>query len=477
MVLVAEMVTETKSRALPKFGSAKPRLAPPTPLRSDVKGFQAEAKALGIVMMPWQLVVARFIEARTKQGTRLYPEICVEVSRQNGKTTIAKPLITRALRDGKRVLHIADKRELPRQMHSMVANALAKEPELFPKRRGKTIWPRYGAGQEEIELANGGRYRVAAKAGGRGWDEVDVLIIDELREMEDFTPIAAASSTQAVSADPLTIYFTNAGDDKSVVLNSVRDRAGKDPNLAFLEWSADPDRDPEDRTGWFQANPAIGHMPSLYGWLEREYLRHKLAGTMPIFETENLCRSVPTLQPRVVSDVEWQRVRGEVPDPTSPVMGIKVDPEGRRASAVLAWTHDGKVYVRSFAEDTLAPVDLDAFAAELLPLARKHKVSRVAYDPWTDRDLARHFPDAKSINGADYFQAGVRFVNAVTGGTLRHDDDGTIATDLQYTIRRETANGWFAGRADAERPTTASEAAIRAVWLATEPPKAKPKVY
>jgi hypothetical protein len=477
MVMVADPAVSPPSRA--KYGSAKPRIAPPTPLRSDVKTFRAEAEKLGLILDPWQLLVARYIEARTKQGTRLYPEICVMVARQNGKTTIAKPLITRALRSGLRILHIADKRELPREMHSMVADALSSEPELFPKRRGKTIWPRYGAGQEEIELANGGRYRVAAKAGGRGWAEVDVLIIDELRELKDFTPIAAASSTQAVSSDPLTIYFTNAGDDDSVVLNSVRDRAGKDPNLAFLEWSAEPDRDPDDRTGWLQANPAIGHRPMLLAWLEREYLKHKLAGTMPIFETENLCRSVPTLQARIINDVDWQKARGPVGDPVSPVMGIKVDPEGRRASAVIAWKDDGNVYVRSFAEDTLSPVDLDAFAAELVPLAKQYKVSQVVYDPWTDRDLARHFPNAKSINGAEYFAAGTRFISEVTGGRLHHDDDGTIASDLAYTVRHETAQGWYAVRADAERPTTAGEAAIRAIYFATEPSheQPKPKVY
>lgn len=477
MVMVAEVMSRGPSKAVPKVGNAKPRLAPPLPLRSDVKGFREEASALGIELMPWQLVVARYIEARTKQGMRLYPEICVEVARQNGKTTIAKPLITRALRAGLRVLHIADKRELPREMHSMIANALSKTPELFPKRRGKTVWPRYGAGQEEIELANGGRYRIAAKTGGRGWDEVDVLVIDELREMEDFAIIAASSSTQAVSADPLTIYFTNAGDDKSIVLNSVRSRAAEDPNLAFLEWSADPDFDADNRRGWLQANPAIGHIPSLHGWLEREYLRHRLAGTMPIFETENLCRSVPTLQPRVLPDVVWQGLRGRMEEPVRPSLGLKVDPEGRRASAVIAWTVDGVIYVRSFAEDVTSPLDVDAFAVALQPLVRQFRVGAIGYDPWTDRDLARHFPNAKAINGADYVAAGERFVRAAEGGQLRHDDDGTIATDLTYTVRRETSNGWFATRADPDRPTTASEAAIRAVWLATNPSATKPKVH
>ena len=114
---------------------------------------------------------------------------------------------------------------------------------------------------------------------------------------------------------------------------------------------------------------------------------------------------------------------------------------------------------------------------ELKPLVRRHHITTIGFDPWTDRDLARHFPTAKAVNGADYVAAGERFVRAVKGGTLRHDDDGTIATDLTYTVRRETPNGWYATRADADRPTTAGEAAIRAVYLATNPSPSKPKVH
>ena len=52
-----------------------------------------------------------------------------------------------------------------------------------------------------------------------------------------------------------------------------------------------------------------------------------------------------------------------------------------------------------------------------------------------------------------------------------------LLTDLPYTVRRETANGWYATRAEADRPTTAGEAAIRAVYLATNPSPKKPSVH
>ena len=466
------MVAETLAEQTPKRRQgSKPRIAPPIPLRADIAEYKRESELLGFKPMPAQLTLARFVNARRPDGKRLYREIAMLIARQNGKTTGVKPVITAALRAGLRVMHLANTRELPREMFDAVATALSDEPSLFPRRRGKIIWPRYGAGQEEVKLENGGRYRIAAArtGGARGWTN-DVLIIDETRELLSFDVIDAAVPTTAGSPDPLVLYLSNAGTDKSVVLQSLRTRAENgDPNLAYIEWSASPERDAGDPRAWAEANPGFGYIPGLRDAVEAAYVRARTSGNMAGFETEHLCRWVPTLMPPIVPAVLWQRALGRLDDPTRPVLAFKVDPEGRRASAVIAWMADSICNVRSFAEDVTTPLDVDAFAQSLQPLIAKYRVSVIGYDPWTDRDLARHFKNAKAINGADYEAAGRRFVAMLEGNQLRHDDDGTIGDDLAYTVKRDTPNGWYAVRADAERPTTAGEAAIRAVWLATQP--------
>ena len=478
----AAMVASAVKRARRALkGRANPRISPPRPARSDLAAFVKTAEGMGITLMPWQKVAGRYLTARGPGDTRLYRDIAIEVSRQNGKTTLMEPFIIGALRDGKKVMHIAQSRELPRHMFGTIADALSAEPELFPKRRGKTIWPRYGAGQEEIVLQNGGTYRIAASrtGGARGWSN-DIVIIDEVREIESFDIINAAEPTLMMSPDPLMVYLSNAGSDKSIVLKSIEERAGADPGLAYLEWSAPPGLDAGDRHGWEQANPALGHNPSVQSYLESAYERHRLAGTMAIFETEHLCRSVATLLPPVVSEERWEAARGSVSDGVPnfrPYMAVKVDPEGRRASVVIAWNDGKAVYLRSFAEDITAPLDLDALAADLLPLVRKYRVSEVAYDPWTDRALVRHFPTARAVNGQEYQAACRSFAEKVEGRQIIHADDGTITDDLGYTVRREAANGWYAVRAGPERATTAGEAAIRAAWLASAPRKPRPQVY
>lgn len=459
------------------MGHTKPRIAPPTPARHNLAELVETAKGMGIELMPWQQVAGRYQSAIGAEGRHLYPEVCIVVARQNGKTTLMKPVIIQALRAGKRIMHIAQTRELPRQMHSTIADALSQEPELFPKRRGKTIWPRYGAGMEEIVLTNGGYYRIASErtGGARGWSN-DLLIIDELREMTSWDVISAAEPTLAMAEDPQVIYLSNAGTRDSVILNDLRERglSGEDQHLAYLEWSSAPERTLDDRTGWAEANPALGHYPQVERNLEKA--RSKPGA---LFETERLCRWVTTVKRPVVLDVDWYRQRSALPVMTRPVMGIAVDPEVRRASAVVAWGHEGQFYVRSFAEAGPAdPIDLDLFATDLKRLMKEHRITGPVYfDPWFDRDLARHFPKTKPVSGADYAAACVRFAQAVESGQLHHDDETIITADLAFTVRRETPHAWVAIRADDERPTTSSLAAIRAVYWATEPKPAPSRVF
>jgi hypothetical protein len=434
---------------------------------------------MGMSLLPWQDRAGRFLTARGPTGKHLYREVVVVVARQNGKTWLVKPLIVRALRQGKRIMHIAHDRNLPRQMFGVIADALSAEPDLFPKRRGKVIWPRYGSGQEEIVLANGGSYRIAASrtGGARGWSN-DLLIIDELREMESFDIMAAAEPTLRMSDDPLAVYLSNAGTDRSVVLNSVRDRAGKDPRLAYLEWSAEPGRAPSDRIGWAQANPALGHYPQVEDDLVSAYERNRLAGTMASFETEYLCRWVDTELPRLVSDVAWEKAHQGIGEPRRPVLGIAQDPRGRRISAALAWPTEDGVEGYVIADVDGYPVDFEAAAKEIEPHTRRLGVRSIAFSPWTDRDLARNFKNAKPMQSADWEAACDRFVRTVDAGQLRYvDTDGRLTLDMGRTVRKETAHGWIAVPSTDEQPTTASLAFIRAVWLATMPSPAGPRAY
>jgi hypothetical protein len=461
----------------PLIGSAKPRIAPPVPAVSDVAGLRETALAMGITLMPWQETAGRYLTATNRDGLLLYGEVCIVVARQQGKTTLMKPYIIRQLRAGKKIVHIAQTRELPRKMFGIIAASL--EPELFEKRRGKggklqTVWPRFGAGQEEITLANGGSYGISAASRGsaRGLS-TDLVIIDELREMESNEVIEAAEPTLTFSTDPQIVYLSNAGTERSVVLNNVRDRADGDPDLAYLEWSAAPSRNVSDRRGWIEANPAFGHYPQVETRLEKVFTKHSLANTLATFETENLCRWQDTMREPLIKPGFWAACEAaEITEPRRPFMAIAVDPAGKRASAAIAWNRaDDTIGARLLFDVTGDPINVDRLGKDMSDMARSLNVQLVGFDPLTDGTLAKHFRKTQKIVGSGFANATADFVAAVDSKRIQWDHAASVGDDLTWTARKQhdDTGSFQAVRADDAHPITAALAAIRAVGLASAP--------
>lgn len=463
------LATEARPRRKPTVGTPTPRIAPPVPARSELKDFAATASRLGITLWPWQETAARYLTALGPKDRHLFREVAVIVARQNGKTELLLPLIVSRLLAGKRIMHTAQNRELPRLVHRKLSRILQKH------HAGVIEAIRRGAGQEEIWLTNGGHYRIVApnEDGARGSTN-DVLIVDELRQMIDHNFIAAAKPTLADDAQ--IVYLSNAGTAASEVLNALKARAGLDHRLAYLEWSAAPDLAPDDRAGWLAANPAIGHKPGHLEGLEDDYRAHLLSGTMAVFETEQLCRWVAAMDERLVKPADWAAQDfGDVGRPLRSFMAIKMDPLGQRASAVIAW-QDAEHVVLDVHDTTGSPIDAALLGPDLVKLATASRASVTAFDPYTDADLARHLRKSKAINGREFAAASEKFVRLVAERRLRvNDPAGVLAKDLEWTTRKPAPYGSFmAVQASDEHTNTAAIAAVRAAWLASAPTSTEP---
>lgn len=460
------LAAKPRKRQKAQVGSPLPRLAPPVPARTGLDDFTTGATKLGIDLWPWQITAAKYLTALGIGASPLYREVAVIVARQNGKTELLLPLIIGRLLDGKRVMHTAQNRELPRLVHRRLSHVLQKH---YPTMIDAI---RRGAGQEEIWLTTGGHYRIVAPNddGARGSTN-DLVIIDELRQMENHDFIAAAKPTLA--GDAQLVYLSNAGTSNSEVLNALKARAGSDPRLAYLEWSAPPDLSPDDMVGWLQANPAIGHKLGHLEGLKDDYRAHLLAGTMTVFETEQLCRWVVAMEQRLVSEEAWsaQDFLDEPGNPVRAAMGVSMDINGERASAVIAWVDRDEHLTLDVHDTQGSPIDVTVLGPDIAKLGVSNRVIDTAYDPYTDVDLARYLRKAKAINGRDYGNASEKFVRLVTERKLRiHDPKGVLTEDLRWTTRRATPNkSYMAIRANDEHSNTAVLAAIRAAWLATNP--------
>jgi hypothetical protein len=440
-----------------------PRIGPVPSATSHIEWASRASERLGLEPYPWQSYVLNESLACKSDGTLKYREIAAIVARQNGKTEILRPRIVAGLDAGRRILHTAQNRIIPR-------NTLLSIARLDPSR----YKVREANGQESIlDRETGGWYKIIAPQRGARGESADDLIIDEVREYEDWSFISAAEPTVSASEDPQVIYLSNAGSELSVVLNDLRARgmAGAE-GLCYMEWSADPELATDDPVGWMQANPSLGYGHLTMERLQALYEKYRDAGELAIWETEHLCRWVASMLPRLIMDVTWQQARSTIEPPRLPALGISVDPSGKRASAVLAWPQlDGSVAVMEAADVTGDPINLTALAAELEQRMKAWNVIGVAYDPWTDQHLARHFPEiSKSITGQEFANATERFVRQVETGQLHWQVADSISSDLPYAARKPTVGTAFmAERAKGDRSITAVLAAIRAVWVASAP--------
>lgn len=447
-------------------GLTPPRVAPPVPAVSLIEDFNSAAKVMGIKPMPWQTLAARYLTATGAHGW-LYPEVCFAVARQNGKTEILLPRILMDLRLGRRILHTAQNRTLPRQVFIRVARQLDED---------EVVAIRYANGQEKVEMRNGGTYTIVAPQRGSRGLSADTLIFDEVREFEEFDIIAAASPTLTASSNPQTIYLSNAGSDVSVVLNDLKRRGEEGGDeLAYLEWSAAGERSIDDREGWTEANPSLGHFPHMLRYLEKQ--RASLPEAE--FETEHLCRWVISMRPKLVAEHYWHAAHSNLEEPRRPFMAISMDASGTRASAALAWQQsDGTIALTILKEAVGDPIDTDLLGRDLKQMALKLGVTQVAYDSWTDADLARYLDNAKPLISREFANASVNFAQVLEAGRLKWNNADSITDDLAWTSRKPHESGaWMAVKASEDRPITASLAAVRAVWLASAPKANAPQIF
>jgi hypothetical protein len=131
----------------------------------------------------------------------------------------------------------------------------------------KKIWPhvlgiRTANGEQEIEFRNGSKIMFGAREQGfgRGFDEVDIEVFDEAQILTEkaLEDMVAATNQSRHEAGALLFFMGTPPrpSDPGEEFASRRTKAlsGKAPNMMYVEMSADPDADCDDREQWAKAN-------------------------------------------------------------------------------------------------------------------------------------------------------------------------------------------------------------------------------
>lgn len=362
-------------------------------------GFECVEFLQGILrwdLMPWQRWLYVHALERNEAGTGLrYKTIVILIARQNGKTQWLKGLgLWKLYLDGaKQVLISAQNLEMAETtLAEAVADVrrnplLRKEYRGFSQTNGK-FKLRLAPTKDTPEEPRSWRAAVAGRKGGRSLS-VDLAILDELREHQNWQAWNAIAPTTTARRGSLVVAASNAGDATSVVLASLRSgsikriigRNTEQTRTGFFEWSVPEDADPTDPVFWPLANPALGYLfdeEELYGYLEAK------EDDLPGFQTEHLCQWVLSLTPSVVPEREWaagisrtvrridgrpvyasvevnaERTRGYIGIAAPADRGEDTDPDDVYGEVIAA--HRGTSWIVRWFEDPAHPERLTRFA-------------------------------------------------------------------------------------------------------------------
>lgn len=382
------------------LGKTEPRLwtRPLRPLNEETSlGYEAiefSEDLLGRPLHPWQkwflihsLELAPGSFVSDEYPVLRFKTVVLMVARQNGKSYLMSTrLLWRMIMwrgpeiDDPLVLGSANKLPTAKEILELSYKALVRSPKL----KDEVDHMSNTNGQEQIRLRNGSRYKIEAASddGGRGLSVLD-LGFDELRQQKDWAPWSALTNTTNARHSSQIIGVSNAGEAKSDVLRSLRQRgideldrwksymksggdpeAWKDQNpngyatLGLFEYSAPDDCDIWDREGWAYANPSMGHTngptedtiaaaASLVGTAGKGMPEHK-------FRTEILCQWVNAAVEGPFSQDEIDQCTdpdSEI-DPASPIV-VSADVSADRGMsyvAVAGFREDGDPHIEIIAQ-------------------------------------------------------------------------------------------------------------------------------
>jgi hypothetical protein len=252
----------TSLLAAPPVALPRVRNVPAYSATSGPEAVELAASA-GLHLDPWQALCVDDILAERPDGHWAAFESALLCPRQNGKGAVieAVELADLFLFGAELILHTAHEFKTAQEAFRRILGLVEASDWLARK----VARVRTSHGEEGIELtkgAGGGRLRFLARSGGSGRGfSADRLIYDEAYALPEET-VAASLPTMSARSNPGVLYTSSAALDQSVVLRRVMARGRQedgrppDPGLAYLEFSADPKADLDDRAEWVRANPA-----------------------------------------------------------------------------------------------------------------------------------------------------------------------------------------------------------------------------
>jgi hypothetical protein len=307
-------------------------------------------------LTPWQEWAVIHLGELLEDGRPRFRKILILVARQNGKTHLLKVLAAfwMTVARVEQILGLSTTATAAREAWNKTRELIESNSILMPF----LAHVRTANDDPHMRTAEGSIYRTKAanREASRGLT-VDRIIFDELREQKSFEAWDAVLPTMAARPGAQAIAISNAGDDRSIVLNTLQASAVEfissavgDYRLGLFEWSAAPGDDITDPQTWAKANPNMGYVFS-EDELRGDAIEAVNQGgeVLTGFKTERLCMRVSALDAAVDAD-KWKACYVDSLDWTGlarrSALFLDIAGNSKRATLVAAYTRkDGKTQV------------------------------------------------------------------------------------------------------------------------------------
>jgi phage terminase large subunit-like protein len=439
------------------------------------------ATELGINLMEWQRYVCIHGHKVRADGRWAHSELGLIMARQQGKSTLMMLRILTGMFVWGEGLQLASAHRLTTSLETFRQIVGLIETHSKLEKEVKKI--RWQHGAEEIELFGNRRFVVkAANNAARGLSKPETIHLDELREYKDEDAWSSMRYSMMAAKNPQVWIYSSAGDQHSVILNKLRERAlasatTNDP-IGWFEWSAEPDAPillPSGEMNWSafaQANPSLGIT------IHPDNLKAVINDPPDIVRTEVLAQWVDTINSAIDAQ-KWAMCQIDaIPlDPEQPTwLGLDLSPDRKFGALVAAQRLSGERFYIQLLHTWSNDYSLNdlAVANDIAPYVRKYNTQTVAYSKRTSQAVASRLSSAgiqvTDMDGGIYAESCDRWLGAINSHRLQHSGQEELTQQTLSAAKLPFGDGsWIIGRRASRVAVCASVASALVTYFATQP--------
>lgn len=432
------------------------------------------ARVAGLVLDDWQAWFLTEALMQRSDGKWAAFEVADIVPRQNGKGSIleARQLYGLFLGGEQLQVHTAHEFKTAYEHFLRIVALVENTPELD----AKVQRIRRGAGEQAIELRSGERLRFLARSSGSGRGlSGDTVYLDEAFAL---TPeiMGALLPTMSAMPNPQVWFPSSHPRFGQRVLWELcqRGRAATGGQLLYAEWGNEAGVSPDDRDGWYRANPSLGRVRADGSGIAEDFVaaeREAMRAFPEEFLRERLGVLIDAETGGVIPMEAWNAragVAGELSD--RGFASLSVGPDQRVAAlGFAAQRADGKLQIEVVRHEAGT-----AWVVEACRKAQAETEAPIVVDPRTPTaGVLDHLRGAGvelyEATTAEVVSACAAFQNDVMHGGLFHLNAPSLNEALRAADVRPVGEAWVFSARHSQADITPVQAVVLAAMRARRP--------